>query len=136
MKKLFLMMTALLALSLISCDSGNNYKAKGEEMANRLDQLCKQQDSVAVLALDDSIRAMEQTIIATGDSTAIKEFRQALKESREHNAAYISVLKVKKGTDNNEVAKEMAEDVMKGNMNINAVTESIDKMLEEKKEKE
>ena len=134
MKKFLLMMTAVVGLSLISCESGKDYKAKGEEMAKQLDELCKQQDSVAVLALDDSIRAMEQTIIATGDSAAIEDFRQALKESRERNAAYISVLKVKKGSDNNEVVKEMVEDVMNDNLDINAITESIDKMLKEKKE--
>lgn len=127
------MLTAVMALSLISCDSSSKYKAEGEAMAKQLDQLCEQQDSAAVLALHDSIRAMEQKIIATGDSAAVEDFRQALKESRERNAAYISVLKVKKGVDKEEVVKEMTEDVMNGDMNINSMTESIDKMLQEEK---
>ena len=133
MKKFFLMLTAVMALSLISCESGNNYKAKGESMAKQLDQLCEQQDSATVLALVDSIRAMEKTIMASSDSAAIDEFRQALKESRERNAAYISVLKVKKGVDKEEVVKEMTQDVMNGDMDINSITESIDKMLQEEK---
>ena len=127
------MMTAVMALSLVSCESGNDYKAKGEQMAKQLDQLCESQDSAAVLAFVDSIRAMEQDIIATGDSAAIADFRQALKESRERNAPYISVLKVKKGIDKEAVVKEATEDVLNGNMNIQALTESIDEMLKEEK---
>ena len=127
------MMTAVMALSLVSCESGNDYKAKGEQMAKQLDQLCESQDSAAVLAFVDSIRAMEQNIIATGDSAAIADFRQALKESRERNAPYISVLKVKKGIDKEAVVKEATEDVLNGNMNIQALTESIDEMLKEEK---
>ena len=127
------MMTAVMALSLVSCQSGNDYKAKGEQMAKQLDQLCESQDSAAVLAFVDSIRAMEQDIIATGDSAAIADFRQALKESRERNAPYISVLKVKKGIDKEAVVKEATEDVLNGNMNIQALTESIDEMLKEEK---
>ena len=65
------MMSAIIALSLVSCDNSNAYKAKGEQMAKQLDQLCEQRDSVAVLALDDSIRAQETAIIAKGDSVAI-----------------------------------------------------------------
>ena len=127
------MMTAVMALSLVSCESGNDYKAKGEQMAKQLDQLCESQDSAAVLAFVDSIRAMEQDIIATGDSAAIADFRQALKESRERNAPYILVLKVKKGIDKEAVVKEATEDVLNGNMNIQALTESIDEMLKEEK---
>ena len=127
------MMTAVMALSLVSCQSGNDYKAKGEQLAKQLDQLCESQDSAAVLAFVDSIRAMEQEIIATGDSAAIADFRQALKESRERNAPYISVLKVKKGIDKEAVVKEASEDVLNGDMNIQALTESIDEMLKEEK---
>lgn len=127
------MMTAVMALSLVSCQSGNDYKAKGEQLAKQLDQLCESQDSAAVLAFVDSIRAMEQDIIATGDSAAIADFRQALKESRERNAPYISVLKVKKGIDKEAVVKEATEDVLNGDMNIQALTESIDEMLKEEK---
>ena len=127
------MMTAVMALSFVSCQSGNDYKAKGEQLAKQLDQLCESQDSAAVLAFVDSIRAMEQDIIATGDSAAIADFRQALKESRERNAPYISVLKVKKGIDKEAVVKEATEDVLNGDMNIQALTESIDEMLKEEK---
>lgn len=133
MKKFFLMMTAVMALSLVSCQSGNDYKAKGEQLAKQLDQLCESQDSAAVLAFVDSIRAMEQEIIATGDSASIADFRQALKESRERNAPYISVLRVKKGIDKETVVKEATEDVLNGDMNIQALTESIDEMLKEEK---
>ncbi|MBR7011631.1 MAG: hypothetical protein IKI10_01925 [Muribaculaceae bacterium] len=133
MKKFFLMMSAIIALSLVSCDNSNAYKAKGEQMAKQLDQLCEQHDSAAVLALDDSIRAQEAAIIAKGDSVAIAAFREALKESRERNAPFISTLKVSHGMSDEEVAKEIINDVMEGDMSINAVTESIDEMLKNKK---
>ena len=132
MKKFFLMMTAVMALSLVSCDNSNAYKVKGEQMAKQLDQLCEQHDSAAVLALDDSIRAQEEAIIAKGDSVAIAAFRQALKESRVRNAPYITTLKIKQGASKEQVTQEILDDAMSGDVDIHAVTESIDEMLKVK----
>lgn len=126
------MMTAVMALSLVSCDNGKAYRVKGEQMAKQLDQLCEQHDSAAVLALDDSIRAQEEAIIAMGDSVAISAFRQALKESRIRNAPYITTLKIKQGASKEQVTQEILDDAMSGDVDIHAVTESIDEMLKVK----
>lgn len=126
------MMTAVMALSLVSCDNGKAYRVKGEQMAKQLDQLCEQHDSAAVLALDDSIRAQEEAIIAKGDSVAIAAFRQALKESRIRNAPYITTLKIKQGASKEQVTQEILDDAMSGDVDIHAVTESIDEMLKVK----
>ena len=123
MKKLFLILTAIVALT--SCQNSVNYKAEGERMANRLDQLCEQQDGDAVLALQDRIKAMETEIIAAGDSAAIADFRDALKESRERNAPYITTLKIDKGVS------EVVEDALNGNVDIHAVSKSVDAALEQ-----
>ena len=132
MKKFFLMIMAVMALSLVSCDNGKAYRVKGEQMAKQLDQLCEQHDSAAVLALDDSIRAQEEAIIAKGDSVAIAAFRQALKESRIRNAPYITTLKIKQGSSKEQVTQEIIDDAMSGDVDIHAVTESIDEMLKVK----
>ena len=126
------MIMAVMALSLVSCDNGKAYRVKGEQMAKQLDQLCEQHDSAAVLALDDSIRAQEEAIIAMGDSVAISAFRQALKESRIRNAPYITTLKIKQGASKEQVTQEIIDDAMSGDVDIHAVTESIDEMLKVK----
>lgn len=126
------MIMAVMALSLVSCDNGKAYRVKGEQMAKQLDQLCEQHDSAAVLALDDSIRAQEEAIIAKGDSVAIAAFRQALKESRIRNAPYITTLKIKQGSSKEQVTQEIIDDAMSGDVDIHAVTESIDEMLKVK----
>lgn len=126
------MIMAVMALSLVSCDNGKAYRVKGEQMAKQLDQLCEQHDSAAVLALDDSIRAQEEAIIAKGDSVAIAAFRQALKESRIRNAPYITTLKIKQGASKEQVTQEILDDAMSGDVDIHAVTESIDEMLKVK----
>lgn len=126
------MIMAVMALSLVSCDNGKAYRVKGEQMAKQLDQLCEQHDSAAVLALDDSIRAQEEAIIAKGDSVAIAAFRQALKESRIRNAPYITTLKIKQGASKEQVTQEIIDDAMSGDVDIHAVTESIDEMLKVK----
>jgi uncharacterized lipoprotein NlpE involved in copper resistance len=131
MKKIFLMLAAVVALSLMSCDG--NYKAKGEEYAKQLDELCQKQDADAVLALDKTINEQEQSIAAMGDSAAIADFRGALKDARERNAAYITSIKLKKGINKDSVLNEVVGDVMQGEMGIDAVTNSVDATLENKK---
>ena len=130
MKKFFLMMVAVLAVSLVGCDSTESYKIKGEKLAKELDRLCELKDSAAVVALDDSISAMEARIVAEGDSLSIAQFQEALKESRVRNAPYIATLKMKSGKPEEEVIKDMAGEVMKGNIDIATITSAIDEMNE------
>ena len=123
-------MVAVLAVSLVGCDSTESYKIKGEKLAKELDRLCELKDSAAVVALDDSISAMEARIVAEGDSLSIAQFQEALKESRVRNAPYIATLKMKSGKPEEEVIKDMAGEVMKGNIDIATITSAIDEMNE------
>ncbi len=134
MKKVLLMVAAVIVLSLTSCQK--DYKLKGEEMAKQLDELCQQQDSAAVLMLDEKIHAMETELENAGDSAAIVDFRAALKDARQRNAAYISSLKFGSGVPKDSVAADVINDALSGDIDINAVTKSVDAMLQkEKKEK-
>lgn len=131
MKKILLTLAVFMALSLVSCEG--NYKAKGEEFAKQLDELCQKKDSVAVLQLDQTIREQEEKILALGDSTAIKEFRDALKDARERNTAYITTLKMNQGLNKDTVLNEVVDDALQGEMGIGAVTNSVDAAVETKK---
>ena len=108
-------------------------------MAKQLDELCQQQDTAAVLQLEKGIRDLEKEIAATGDSTAIADFRAALKDARQRNAGYITKLKVQSGADKEETVKEVVNDALEGNVDIQAVSSSIDSLLqvqsEQKKQK-
>ena len=134
MKKCFLVIAMIATLSLVGCKE--DYKAKGEQMAKHLDELCEKQDSAAVLAYEDSIRIAEEEIRATGDTAAIADFQEALKESRERNTPYITALKVKNGKNQKEALEEVVGAALNGDVNIRTVTESIDKVLEQKQEDE
>ncbi len=134
MKKCFLVIAMIATLSLVGCKE--DYKAKGEQMAKHLDELCEKQDSAAVLAYEDSIRIAEEEIMATGDTAAIADFQEALKESRERNTPYITALKVKNGKNQKEALEEVVGAALNGDVNIRTVTESIDKVLEQKQEEE
>lgn len=125
-------MAAIVALSLASCENSANkdYKAQGEKLASRLDQLCEQQDDQAVIALEDSIKAMEEEILATGDSAAIADFCDALKDARRRSAAFITGVKVKQGVGNDDAVKSVVESALNGDVDIKAVTSSIDAALE------
>lgn len=128
MKKILLIVTAIVAVSLMGCDSTVNYKAEGEKMAKELDRLCELKDSAAVVAFDDSIHAVEDRIVAAGDTLAIKQFREALQEARNRNAAYIATLRMKGGVNQDSIVKEMSEDVLNGSMDITTITSAIDEM--------
>lgn len=130
MKKILLIMTAVVAVSLMGCDNIVNYKAEGEKMAKELDRLCELKDSAAVIAFDDSIHAVEARIMANGDTVAIKQFQKALEDARNRNAAYIATLKVNRGTTKEDVVEEMSQDVLNGSMDIGAITGAIDEMNE------
>jgi hypothetical protein len=129
MKKFFIVMAAVVTLSLVSCEN-NDYKAKGEQLAKQLDELCQKQDANAVLELDESIRNIEKEIADKGDSTAVVDFRNALKEARARNAAYISKIKVQNGQDAEATVQDVVQDALEGDVDINAVSASIDSLLE------
>ena len=95
--------------------------------------MCQKKDSAAVLQLDQTIREQEEKILALGDSTAIKEFRDALKDARERNTAYITTLKMNQGLNKDTVLNEVVDDALQGEMGIGAVTNSVDAAVETKK---
>lgn len=130
MKKYLLILTAALAVSLTGCDTTPNYKAQGEKMAKELDRLCELKDSAAVIAFEDSIHAVEARIIAAGDTAAIAQFQEAIKQSLERNSSYIAVIKMKSGASKDDVVKEMTNDVFNGNLDISAISDAIDEMNE------
>ena len=130
MKKILLMVTALVALSLVSCDNSNKskvavYKAKAEQLAARMDELCNQQDTLAILAMEDSIRAFEQEVENTGDIEALDSVRLALKETRQRNSAYITTLKIDDGMDREKAVQDVINDALYGDVGITTVTETI-----------
>ena len=135
MKKILLLLAgAVVALSFVSCDKARQYQALGEEMARQLDELVAQQDTAAVLALDKTIHEKEEEVVALGDTAAIARFREALKDSRQRNAPYITALKVKNGLDTKKAVQEVIDDVMDGDIDIQAVTSSIDEVLKQDEE--
>ena len=113
-----------------SCQGETDYKAKGAEMARQLNELCDKQDEQAVLALDKSISEEEATIAASGDTAAIADFKEALKESKKRNVPYISALKVKNGAKKEEVMKQVQQQAMDGDIDMDALTAAANKMLE------
>ena len=124
------MVAAIVALTMVSCQQ-TDYKHKGEEMAKQLDELCQQQKAEAALAMDDSIQTMQQELEAAGDTAGIKLFREGLKDTRERNAPYVAVQRVKQGVPADTVVNQMKNEVMNGNMSIDAVTAVIDALLQE-----
>ena len=136
MKRFFILVAAVAALSLIGCTE-SDYAKRGKEMAAQLDQAVEKQDKDAALAVDKAIREAEQEIMALNDSAAIADFREALRESRQRNTPFLIKIKVESGVDREEAVKEVTQDVMNGDVNIQAVTASIDSLLkvEEQKKK-
>jgi uncharacterized lipoprotein NlpE involved in copper resistance len=129
MKKCLLIVAAALAMSLVGCNGNSELKAKyqaqGEEFATKLDAACQQQDATTILALDDSIRAVEEEVVATGDTAAIAAYKAALKDARMRNGAAISKLKVDNGENREEVLDEVVNDAMNEDVSITTVTRSI-----------
>ena len=135
MKKINFLMAAVVALSLISSDANSKYAAKGQELAQQLDQSVEQQDTAAALAAEREIHDLEQKVLATGDSAAIASFREAIKESMQRNAPFLTVSKVRNNIDPDSAVNDVVQEVMKGNANIQAVTASIDSVLQAENEK-
>lgn len=135
MKKINFLMAAVVALSLVGCDADNKYTAKGQELSKQLDQSVEKQDTAAALAAEREIHSFEQEVLATGDSAAIASFREAIKESMQRNAPFLTVTKVKNNVDRDSAVNDVVKEVMKGNVNIQAVTASIDSVLKAESEK-
>ena len=134
-KKFLFVAVVVLAMSLVSCDNVGKYKAKGEEMARQLDEMVEKQDTAAVLVLDKTIHEIEAEVVALEDSAAIAAFRESLKDARQRNAPYITALKVKNGLDSKEAVQQVVDDVMAGDYDIEAVTNSVDEVLKLESEK-
>ena len=129
MKKFFLMMTAALALSLVSCNGNKDYKAEGQELSKQLDEVVEKNDTAAALTTDESIREMEQEIVALGDSAALADFRAVMKDSRIRNAAFVTVGKIRNGMDKNEALNELVQDALDEDIDVNAITAAVNAIL-------
>lgn len=123
------MMTAALALSLVSCNGNKDYKAEGQELSKQLDEVVEKNDTAAALTTDESIREMEQEIVALGDSAALADFRAAMKDSRIRNAAFITVGKIRNGMDKNEALNELVQDALDEDIDVNAITAAVNAIL-------
>ncbi len=123
------MMTAVLALSLVSCNGNKDYKAEGQELSKQLDEVVEKNDTAAALTTDESIREMEQEIVALGDSAALADFRAAMKDSRIRNAAFVTVGKIRNGMDKNEALNELVQDALDEDIDVNAITAAVNAIL-------
>jgi hypothetical protein len=122
-------MTAALALSLVSCNGNKDYKAEGQELSKQLDEVVEKNDTAAALTTDESIREMEQEIVALGDSAALADFRAAMKDSRIRNAAFVTVGKIRNGMDKNEALNELVQDALDEDIDVNAITAAVNAIL-------
>ena len=136
MKKFLWIVAAIAAVvAMPSCEQKKDYKAVAEEFSQQLDQMCEQQDSAGVFAVDKAIRDKEAEIVAAGDSAGIADFRAALKDARERAAVYMTTIKVKNGADANDAVGDVINDALEGDVGIEAVTKAIDASLEVQKKK-
>lgn len=133
MKKLLLVMAVAFAVSMVSCDNVN-YKAKGEEFAKQLENLCETNDTAGILALDDSIRAIDNELEAAGDTAKLNAFRSGLRDARDKVAPFITVSKMQSGTSKDEAVQDVINDVLNDNGgDVSTVTRSIAAALEQEK---
>lgn len=132
------LMIATLAISLMACTNTttNKYQEQAEQLAKQLTECYQKQDTAAVLALNDSIRALEAGIIASGDTASIAVFQKALKDARSQVADMITVVEMNKGVAKDTVVKNTINEVMNGSVSIGAVTKSIDAALEKEAEQQ
>lgn len=129
MKKMILLVAAVMALSLVGCQGDSEYTVKGREMAQQLDQAVEKQDTAAALAAEKAIRDAEAEIIALNDTAAISDFRRAVADSRERNTPYLTAIKIENGATNEKAVEEVTQDALKGNVGIGTVTAAIDSAL-------
>ena len=127
------MVAVVVIMTMTGCQK-TDYKLQGEQMSKQLDELCQQENGDAVLALEDSILSIQQQLVASGDTANVALFREAVKESRERNAPYIAVQRLKQGVPSDTIVNQVRDEVMNGNMSIDAVTAVIDAMLQASQE--
>lgn len=135
MKKFLFVIAAAVAVSVVSCDKVN-YKAMGEEYANKLEQLCEKNDTAGVVALDDSIRAIDADLVAQGDTAHLNAFRSGLRDVRDKVAPFITISKIESGVSKDDAVQEVINDVLDGSGgDVSTVTRSIQAALEQEKKK-
>lgn len=135
MKKILLIAAIAVCVSLAGCvKSGKDYKAEGQKLASQLNEMCQKQDTAAVLDLDKQIRAIEDEVIATGDTTAIADFQSALKEARDKAAAYIVTVKMDNGTPKDSAINDLTNDAMKGGVDTKSIADAIDASLKKEQQ--
>lgn len=133
MKKVFIFFALFLAVSLVSCEKTTNYKSMGEDMAKQLESLCKTDDVDAVVALDDSIKAITEQLTAQGDTANLKLFSEGLGDVREKAAPVVTVAKIKRGTSKQEAVQDVIDDALNGRGDVSTVAKSIRAALDEEK---
>ena len=134
MKKVFIFIALSLAVSLVSCEKTTNYKNMGEEMAKQLESLCETNDVDAVVALDDSIRAITEQLTAQGDTASLRLFSEGLGDVRDKVAPVVTVAKMQSGTSKQEAVQDVIDDVLNGRGgDVSTVAKSIKAALEEEK---
>lgn len=121
--------TAVLALSFVGCEN-SQYKKMGEEYASRLQMLCENNDTAAVVALDDSIRAIQDELTSKGDTANLRVFNAAFTEIRKQYAPFITVSKIENGVKKDDAVQDVVEDALNGQGDIETVTKSIGAALE------
>lgn len=130
MKKLLMIVAmAVVTLSFVSCEN-SQYKEKGQEYAKRLQELCEKNDTAAVVALDNEIREIQDELTSKGDTANLKLFNSAFTEVRKLYAPFITVSKIEKGAEKEEVVQDVVDDAMHGQGDIETVTQSIGAALE------
>ena len=68
-------------------------------------------------------------LLSTRQSVRPNKKCEALRESRQRNTPFLTKIKVESGVDREEAVKEVTQDVMNGDVDIQAVTASIDSLL-------
>ena len=113
MKKFITIVVVTAAVALVSCEKKTDYKEMGQDYANRLEALCQKNDTTGVIAMDDSIRAKFDEIIAQGDSANLAAFREGLgKDFRDKTAPFVVVTKMRNGTSKQEAVQKVIDDVL------------------------
>lgn len=129
MKKLLLMVAAIVALSLVGCKPEAkkvDYKAEGARYAAQLDSLCQKQDTVAVRNLVDSIRVIEEQIAQKATAQEVNDFNEALMEARHNAAVLTATAQVQHGTEKKEAVQQVINQALNGEVSIKTVTTTID----------
>ncbi len=133
MKKLMFIVAIALSLSLTGCQNKTDYKAQGEQLAKQLEELCQKNDTAAVIALNDSINAIENEIVSSASNEDVQAFREALTQARNMSAPIITISMMENGATKDEAVQPLIDNALNGGGDINAVTGSIDAAIKKEK---